>query len=180
MQRSWVCKNYCQIFKDFWYPLLHRYYDRFDLCYVMSLPTFCLTIMFFRFLFSLFLISLIISLMTLSYVSVTAVIQNQHIICFWIVIFSVLFGILFAIGSVFLRLILLLFWIKLFSSSASKLRHSLMLSIWLFCVWTIWKERSNRIFNHKESTTLLFFWIILRWLLFGENAYFLVDEGKSH
>jgi len=31
--------------------------------------------------------------------------------------------------------------------------HSFLQLIWLACVWTIWKERNNRIFNQKATTT---------------------------
>lgn len=38
------------------------------------------------------------------------------------------------------------------SGGYSKYRRSLMQLIWLSCVWVIWKEKNNRILNHKEDS----------------------------
>lgn len=32
-----------------------------------------------------------------------------------------------------------------------KARHSFLQPIWLLCVWVMWKERNNRIFNNSDS-----------------------------
>ena len=84
-----------------------------------------------------------------------AVKRSQRPICSFIVMFSGRYG------SISGRGLVCLVWIPLnlidhFSqfihyTGSSKSRRSFLQLLWLLCVWLIWGERNNRIFNNVET-----------------------------
>lgn len=81
--------------------------------------------------------------------------MKRHLICFYTAIFLVPCGNMLGLGSVFQELTLIVFVITFFQFihyiGDSKIRWSFLQLLWLMCVWLIWNERNNRIFNNVET-----------------------------